>query len=194
MICKALQNLIGIAQNNKIRNGFFESRYVVFCTPSLTLLLLKGKFSIMSDFSEHLNILFFSGAIVTICVVLHYEALRFLSVTVGVHVHKRVGVLIVMLGLLVAHFLEIIIFAIGYLLLQEVFALGVIVNLEEGNFLDYIYYSSVVFTTVGFGDPAPEGGIRILSAAEGLTGLAMITWSASFTFLAMKRFWPHPLD
>ncbi len=38
------------------------------------------------------------------------------------------------------------------------------------------------------------GGTRMLSAAEGLAGLALITWSASFTFLAMKRFWPHPLD
>lgn len=148
----------------------------------------------MSEFSEHLHTLFFSGAIVTICVVLHYEALRFLSHTVGVHVHKRIGVLIVMLGLLAAHLFEIAIFAVGYMLQQEVFESGQIINLDEGNFLDYIYYSSVVFTTVGFGDLAPEGAIRVLSAAEGLTGLAMITWSASFTFLAMKRFWPHPLE
>lgn len=148
----------------------------------------------MTEFTIHLNAMLFSGAIVTICVVLHYEALKFLSHTIGVHVHKRIGVLIVMLGLLIAHLLEIIIFAIGYLLLQEVFESGRIINLNPGNFLDYIYYSSVVFTTVGFGDLSPIGTVRILSAAEGLTGLAMITWSASFTFLAMKRFWPHPMD
>lgn len=148
----------------------------------------------MSEFTLHLNAMLFSGAIVTICVVLHYEALKFLSHTIGVHVHNRIGVLIVMLGLLIAHLLEIIIFAAGYMLLQEVFESGRIINLNPGNFLDYIYYSSVVFTTVGFGDLSPIGTVRILSAAEGLTGLAMITWSASFTFLAMKRFWPHPMD
>jgi len=46
---------------------------------------------------------------------------------------------------------------------------------------------------VGFGDLVPIGPIRMLTAAEGLTGLALVTWSASFTFLAMQRFWPHPL-
>jgi len=51
----------------------------------------------------------------------------------------------------------------------------------------------MVFTTVGFGDLVPTGAIRVLSAAEGLAGLAMITWSASFTFLAMQRLWPHLL-
>jgi hypothetical protein len=33
----------------------------------------------------------------------------------------------------------------------------------------------------------------MLTAAEGLAGLSLITWSASFTFIAMQRFWPHAL-
>lgn len=148
----------------------------------------------MNAYIDHLNALLISGIVVTLCVVLHYEALRFLSLTVGKHVHKRIGVLIVMLGLLTAHVFEIMIFAAGYMLMQHVFELGHIDNLNEANFLDYIYYSSVVYTTVGFGDLIPFGAARMLSAAEGLAGLAMITWSASFTFLAMKHFWPHPLE
>lgn len=143
---------------------------------------------------HHLYALVITGLIVTICVVLHYEALRFLSKIVGEHVHKRIGVLVVMLGLLVAHVLEIIVFAIGYLIMQQGVGLGYITGMEDGDFIDYVYYSSVVYTTVGFGDLLPFGGVRMLSAAEGLAGLAMITWSASFTFLAMQRFWPHPLD
>lgn len=149
---------------------------------------------IMNEYTDHLNALLISSAIVIFCVVLHYEALRFLSHTVGAHVHKRIGVLIVMLGLLAAHVLEIIIFAVGYVLMQHHFGLGHITNLDENSVIDYIYYSSVVYTTVGFGDLIPVGAVRMLSAAEGLVGLALITWSASFTFLAMKRFWPHPLD
>lgn len=148
----------------------------------------------MYEYIDHLKGLIISGMIVTLCVVLHFEALRFLSHTIGMHVHKRIGVLVVMLGLLVAHVFEIIIFAAGYMLMQHVFELGYIDNLNETNFLDYIYYSSVVYTTVGFGDLIPFGAARMLSAAEGLAGLAMITWSASFTFLAMKHFWPHPLE
>jgi ion channel len=143
---------------------------------------------------HHLYALIITSLVVIICVVLHYEALRFLSKTVGAHVHKRVGVLVVMLGLLSAHVLEIIVFAIGYMFMQHGAGLGQITGMDNGDFIDYVYYSSVVYTTVGFGDLLPVGGIRMLSAAEGLVGLAMITWSASFTFLAMRRFWPHPLD
>lgn len=148
----------------------------------------------MIDYTDQLSAMFITGIVVTFSVVLHYEALRLLSLAVGKHVHKRIGVLIVMLGLLIAHVLEIIIFAVGYILMQHVFKLGHISNLDEDNFLDYIYFSSVVYTTVGFGDLLPVGAVRMLSAAEGLAGLALITWSASFTFLAMKHFWPHPLE
>ncbi|SES81506.1 Ion channel [Nitrosomonas marina] len=148
----------------------------------------------MYEYTDHLSALFISSAIVICCVVLHYEALRLLGHAVGAHVHKRVGMLIVMLGLLAAHVIEIILFAVGYMIMQVLLDLGHITNLDSGNLLDYIYYSSVVYTTVGFGDLLPVGAVRMLSAAEGLVGLAMITWSASFTFLAMKHFWPHPID
>ena len=63
----------------------------------------------MNEHVLHLVVFLISALVVTICVVVHYEALRFLSRTVGIHVHKRIGVLIVMLGLLLAHILEIII-------------------------------------------------------------------------------------
>ncbi len=101
--------------------------------------------------------------------------------------------LIVMLGLLAVHMIEIILFALGYMIMQHSLGLGSITHLDKANPFDYIYYSSVVYTTVGFGDLLPIGATRMLSAAEGLVGLAMITWSASFTFLAMKHFWPNPL-
>lgn len=147
----------------------------------------------MNEQTDYLMALVISGVIVTVCVVLHYEALRFLSRTVGVHVHKRIGVLVVMLGLLLAHIAEIGIFALGYGVMQLSAELGHIAGLNENNWFEFIYFSSVVFTTVGFGDLIPIGPIRVLTAAEGLVGLATITWSASFTFLAMQRLWPHLL-
>ena len=148
----------------------------------------------MNEYALNLLAMLISGIVVTICVILHYEALRFLSRTVGMHVHKRIGVLIVMLGLLVAHLFEIALFAWVYLLMQRDTGLGYIKGVDENNFFDFIYFSSVVYTTVGFGDLVPTGAIRMLSAAEGLAGFALITWSASFTFLAMQRLWPHLLS
>ncbi len=52
-----------------------------------------------------------------------------------------------------------------------------------------MYYSAMVYTTVGFGDQVPLGAIRMLTSAEALAGFALITWSASFTFLQMQRVW-----
>jgi hypothetical protein len=147
----------------------------------------------MSENLQHLVGFVISGMVVTLAVVLHYEALRFLGRTLGKHVHKRIGMLLMMLGLLLTHTLEIWCFAFGYMLLQHGIGLGYITGMEKGGLMDYVYYSSVVYTTIGFGDLLPVGAMRMLSAAEGLAGLALITWSASFTFIAMHRFWPHPL-
>lgn len=148
----------------------------------------------MSENLQHLIGFVISGIVVTFAVVLHYEALRFLGRTLGKHVHKRIGMLLVMLGLLLAHILEIWCFALGYMLMQHGIGLGYITGMEKGDLMDYVYYSSVVYTTIGFGDLLPVGAMRMLSAAEGLAGLALITWSASFTFAAMHHFWTHPLE
>ncbi len=148
----------------------------------------------MDEPIPHFIALAISGVVVTLCVALHYEALRFLGRMLGTHIHERIGVLLVMLGLLLAHVIEIWIFAAGYMIVQQGVGFGYISGIENGNIMDYVYYSSVVYTTLGFGDLLPVGAIRMLSAAEGLAGLALITWSASFTFLAMQRFWPHPLE
>ena len=152
-----------------------------------------GTQATMNDHIQHLIILVISGIIVATCVLLHYEALRFLGRTLGAHVHKRIGVLLVMIGLLTAHFLEIWVFAIAYMFVQHKMGFGHIKGMTNGGIFDYFYFSAISYTTVGFGDLIPVGAIRMLSAAEGLAGLALITWSASFTFMAMRRFWPHPL-
>jgi hypothetical protein len=47
----------------------------------------------------------------------------------------------------------------------------------------------MTFTTVGAGAVHLSGPIRFLNGTEALTGLVLITWSASFTFLEMTRFW-----
>ena len=41
------------------------------------------------------------------------------------------------------------------------------------------------------GDQVPTGSLRLICGAEALTGLAMITWSASFMFVEMQRYWPQ---
>ena len=53
-----------------------------------------------------------------------------------------------------------------------------------------MYFSAVTYTTLGMGDMFPIANVRLIAGVEALTGLMMIGWSASFTYLAMEKFWP----
>ncbi|MFT4711984.1 MAG: hypothetical protein ACJAVI_003833 [Candidatus Azotimanducaceae bacterium] len=63
----------------------------------------------------------------------------------------------------------------------------------EGNFtgklFDCVYFSLTTFTTLGFGDITPQGSIRYLTGIEPLTGLVLITWTASFLYFEMRQYW-----
>jgi hypothetical protein len=65
---------------------------------------------------------------------------------------------------------------------------------QSGSRFAYYYYSAAVYTTVGFGDLIPTGGLRVLTSGEALLGLSLITWSASFTFVQMQRLWQRPRE
>ena len=132
-----------------------------------------------------------------ICVWLHYEALRFLMYVVSQWLHSaRRSILATVIFLVLLHLVEIMIFAGGYVVLY--FGFGSDIGQLQGNFDDsigdLIYFSFVVYTTVGFGDIVPVGPIRIYTGVEALVGLMLITWSASFTFLIMQEHWRHPVD
>ena len=66
---------------------------------------------------------------------------------------------------------------------------GSLDGLGSGRLMDYVYYSFTVYTTLGFGDIVPRGMIRYLSGIESLTGLVLITWTASFLYLEMRKYW-----
>lgn len=126
--------------------------------------------------------------LVGICVIIHYEALRRLSGLALVPGRHRWLVLVSVFGTLIAHVLEIWFFGGAYWLAVEYVDLGRIIP-DPRDAFDYVYFSAMVYTTVGFGDLVPEGPIRMIASAEALTGLALITWSASFSYLQMQRIW-----
>jgi len=57
------------------------------------------------------------------------------------------------------------------------------------SFENCLYFSAETYTSLGFGDLTPAGPLRLLSGVEALNGLVLIGWSASFTYIAMERFW-----
>ena len=124
------------------------------------------------------------------CVLVHYEGLALTQKSIArTHSHMRVKVLHAISLVIVLHAVEVWIFGIAYWLLLQWPECGGLAGPQEPHFFDYIYLSAMSYTTVGFGDVTPLGPIRFMAATEALAGLVLITWSASFTYLEMQRFW-----
>lgn len=127
---------------------------------------------------------------VALAVLIHYEGLVWLSKRLPrLNMPARRKVLFVIYCVITVHIVEIWVFGVALWLLLQLPDTGVVTGVAQFSFFDAVYLSAATFTTVGFGDLAPTGPIRFLSGTEALTGFILITWSASFTFLEMERFW-----
>ena len=131
-----------------------------------------------------------TAAVVVLAVMLHYEGLRILSDRLMVAGNRqRQRIVLLILALLFLHIMEIWIFGAAYYLLLQFDGFGALLGETTMAFFDCIYYSAAVYTTVGFGDIYPVGPIRLITGTEAITGLTMITWSASYTFVEMLKSW-----
>lgn len=138
-------------------------------------------------------VVFATLAAVGLCVLVHYEGLLALSRRLQtLRTPQRAKVALGISAVLVLHVAEIWIFGVAAWGLLTVDGTGSIIGLAHPPLLDLVYLSSTTFTTVGYGDLSPVGPIRFLYGTEALTGFVMVTWSASFTFLEMERFWRRP--
>lgn len=128
---------------------------------------------------------------VMLTVLVHYEGLRLISdkLIPRLHMHPRPQMMFVIFGVFLAHTVEVWMFTFCFLVMERDFGLGQFLGLTHHTLIDYMYFSVVTYTSLGIGDVYPEGGLRLLTGVEALTGLLMIGWSASFTYLVMERFW-----
>lgn len=132
--------------------------------------------------------------LVLISVSMHYAVLHHWPKIERVIARRPRGrVLRLVLSLVILHTLEIFLLGLGFWYLGQIEGAGelIITNNLEGSFgpSDYFYYAAAVYTTVGFGDIVPLGYVRLLTGIGALVGLILITWSASYTFLEMQRYW-----
>jgi len=131
-----------------------------------------------------------NGALIAAAVVIHYEILRWLSVLIPRWpMPHRMKVVSGLLGALTAHVIEIWMFGVGYFLLVENGQFGSLGGAYQHGIMDCVYFSFVTYTSLGIGDIVPVGHLRFLAGLETLTGLVLISWTASFMYLEMQRFW-----
>jgi hypothetical protein len=101
-------------------------------------------------------------------------------------------VLIAVLGAMVSHACHVMLFAVAYYLLRDGLGSGGFGGGFHDNIASYVYFSMETYTTLGYGDIYPLGKLRIVVGSEALTGLLMVGWTASFTYLEMSRYWRAP--
>ncbi|WP_439887712.1 potassium channel family protein [Pseudomonas sp. MBLB4123] len=131
-----------------------------------------------------------NSLVVVTAVVIHYEFLSRLSVLLPrLKVRHRLRIVLGVCGALVAHAVEVWLFAFVYFFTHRAEGWGRLAGSFDGSLLDCVYFSFTTFTTLGFGDIQPYGELRYLTGIEALTGLVLITWTASFLFVEMQRYW-----
>ena len=94
-------------------------------------------------------------------------------------------------GALVDHAVEVRVFVYAYYFVHRTDGWGKLQRNLEGTLLDCLYFSFTMYTTVGDKDIEPIGLLRYLIGIESLTGLVLITWTASFLYYEMQRYWDN---
>lgn len=131
-----------------------------------------------------------SATLVMLTVLVHYEMLHRLSLLLPkIKIRHQFRIVIAVLGAMIAHVLEIWIFAGGYYVLIANDLIGTLTGNFTGSLQDCIYYSFITYTSLGFGDIIPTDYLRFITGIEGLSGLLLIAWTASFVYVQMQRFW-----
>ena len=123
-----------------------------------------------------------SGILITVTIAWHYWTLtgllRLMPTSSVRHSHflRSLGIL------LLVHIVEILWFAGGFYLGNEILELGNFTEKFEPGFQDYLYYSLVTYSTLGLSEFSTVGHLKVMTGLESLTGFIMITWSASFLY------------
>jgi hypothetical protein len=130
--------------------------------------------------------------VVALCVVIHYEFLYRLSTIIPtLRIKHRLRIVLGVAGALIAHAVEVWVFACAYYFMHHDEGWGSLQGSSEGTLLDCVYFSFTTYSTVGYGDIEPIGLLRYMTGIESLTGLVLITWTASFLYYEMQRYWDN---
>ena len=122
---------------------------------------------------------------------LHYSAL-FLATKVLAHFREAhpASIIFALFLAVIAHLFEIVIFAVAW---QIMYSMELIdFSIEAPGFIDLIYFSGTTYTTIGYGDIILAGDGKIMAVAEGVIGLVLIAWTASFTYYEINKKWIKP--
>jgi len=131
----------------------------------------------------------FGTLLISVTVVVHTLGLVMLTRWMSWIVHwfrlhrhslgKTIAMVTTMLGLFLVHTIEVWLWAFAYI------ATGVVDSLEAA-----VYFSTVTFSTLGYGDITPPPDWRVFAALEAMNGFILIGWSIAYLIAASTRHGP----
>jgi len=128
--------------------------------------------------------------VMAVAVMVHFEMLLHLSKLMPrLKIRYRFRIAIGIFGALIAHIVEVWLFTFAYYFMIQTGRFGTLAGIPENDLLNCAYFSFSTYTTLGYGDIVPVGHLRFLAGLESLTGLVLITWTASFMFYEMQKYW-----
>jgi hypothetical protein len=132
----------------------------------------------------------FCVVLLVITTVIHYEVLRVLTAGLpALRIPARAKLMAVIFGTFFTHAAEIFLYAVGFYVLIHYLSAGTLGHASSTSLTLCLYFSAETYTSLGYGDVVPGGELRLLAGMEALNGLLLIGWSASYTYIAMERFW-----
>ena len=147
---------------------------------------------------EFLSAGVFGLLLIAICTIGAYEILRFIwNKLPDLTWRPQMCILAVVSGMFAAHIANIWLFGVVYRIMIYL-NLGRFADTSAGqvsnamDLVECLYISSMIYTTVGTGEFAPEGALRMIVGVEAITGFMLIGWTISFAYLAMEKFWRLP--
>lgn len=92
------------------------------------------------------------------------------------HIYLVLRIGMVILVMFLATVMEVLLWAVTYLLLADIEGLE-----------DSLYFSMVTFTTLGYGDVVLDENWRLLSSIEAVNGIIMFGWTTAIVLAAVQR-------
>jgi len=131
--------------------------------------------------------------LLVITTIIHYEVLRMLTIGLpALAIPARAKLIVVIFGAFFAHAAEIVLYAVAIYVLVRYAGTGTLGDASRFSLTKCLYFSAETYSSLGYGDIVPGGDLRLLAGVEVLNGLLLIGWSASYTYIAMERFWSDP--
>ena len=133
--------------------------------------------------------LFLGSLMISLTVVTHTVGLIVITKTIGqligylrLHAHglgKTIAMVSTVLSLFLLHTVEVWAWALAFITVGAI-----------GGFEQALYFSTVTFSTLGYGDITLASEWRLFGAMEGVNGFLLIGWSTAYLVAASTRHGP----